>query len=118
MRDSTQSYVALKINVADQSYKSEESKILPTINALTLDHLGRSHLLTSRGHFQIEGPNGAHICLALDLLGPSVLSFSRSCPDGRLSGKVAVSIAQQVLLGLSCLHGQNIGHGVSLPGRL
>lgn len=67
--------------------------------------------MTSQDQFRIEGPNGVHSCLVLDLLGPSVMSLARSSVDGRLPGQSAISIAKQVLLGLSCLHDQNIGHG-------
>ena len=59
--------------------------------------------------FDIEGPNGRHECLVLELLGPSVVDTVE-----RLSGKVAKSIAKQALSGLDALHRQGIGHGGKL----
>lgn len=97
--------------MAEQGCKPEESKILHAISALPSSHPGRCRLMTSRDHFHIDGPNGVHVCLVLDMLGPSVRSLYGRFRDGRLSGKVANSIARQVLLGLSCSHDQRIGHG-------
>lgn len=62
--------------------------------------------------FNLEGPNGTHHCLVLELLGPSVSDVTDArFPDGRLPGKLAKTIAKQALSGLDLLHHQKIGHG-------
>ena len=66
-------------------------------------------------HFQLDGPNGTHDCLVLELLGPSVPDLLDAHFRGeRLPGKLAKKIAKQVLLGLDYLHQQKIGHGGGL----
>ena len=63
-------------------------------------------------HFQLDGPNGTHHCLVLEMLGPSVSDWlDARCRDERLPGRLARSIAKQALLGLDVLHQQGIGHG-------
>lgn len=65
--------------------------------------------------FDVEGPNGKHKCLVLELLGPCVPDVIESrYPDGRLPGHLAKTIAEQSLRGLKTLHEQGIAHG----GRL
>ncbi|KAI9679435.1 MAG: hypothetical protein M1817_005457 [Caeruleum heppii] len=63
-------------------------------------------------HFKLDGPNGTHDCLVLELLGPSVTDLLEARFRGeRLPAKLAKSIAKQALLGLDCLHQQKIAHG-------
>jgi serine/threonine-protein kinase SRPK3 len=63
-------------------------------------------------HFQLDGPNGTHDCLVLELLGPSVADLLATQFHGeRLPGSLAKSIAKQALLGLDYLHLHQIGHG-------
>lgn len=67
-------------------------------------------------HFQLDGPNGTHDCLVLELLGPSVPDLlDARFRDERLPGKRAKKIAEQALLGLDFLHQHKIGHGGGLP---
>ena len=66
-------------------------------------------------HFQLDGPNGTHNCLVLELLGPSVPDVLDARFRGeRLPAKLAKTIAKQTLLGLDYLHQQKIGHGGGL----
>ena len=62
--------------------------------------------------FHVEGPNGTHHCLVFEVLGPSVPDTKDArFSDGRLPGKLAKTIAKQVLSGLEFLHQEKIGHG-------
>lgn len=64
-------------------------------------------------HFTLVSPNGAHDCLILEMLGPSVADVVDSyCEDGRLPGRLAKSFASQVLQGLDFLVRYGIAHGV------
>ncbi|CAO2652308.1 Nn.00g005910.m01.CDS01 [Neocucurbitaria sp. VM-36] len=80
--------------------------------ALQSDHCGRRHLVTMQDYFQVDGPNGTHDCLVLEILGPSVADLldAQFCGE-RLPGNLAKRITKQALLGLCCLHDHGIGHG-------
>ena len=66
-------------------------------------------------YFQLNGPNGTHDCIVIELLGPSVSDLLDARFGGeRLPGKLAKKIAEQALLGLDYLHEQQIGHGGGL----
>jgi serine/threonine-protein kinase SRPK3 len=67
-------------------------------------------------HFKLDGPNGTHSCVVLELLGPSVPDLlDARFRDDRLPGKLAKNIATQAILGLDYLHQQKFGHGGELP---
>ena len=66
--------------------------------------------MTITDYFQISGPNGAHECLVLELLGPSVADYLDAHSMERLPGKLARTIAKQALLGLCFLHERGIAH--------
>jgi len=85
------------------------------LSAIPPGHPGSLHLIRMLDHFKLDGPNGTHDCLVLELLGPSVPDLLEAhFQDERLPGKLAKSIAKQALLGLDLLHQQKIGHGGGL----
>jgi serine/threonine-protein kinase SRPK3 len=59
------------------------------------------------GHFELIGPNGQHLCLVFEVLGPSIGSL-RGAAEGEnhMKTKPAITrdIAKQCLEGLSYLH--------------
>ncbi|KAI0966139.1 kinase-like domain-containing protein [Xylaria arbuscula] len=68
--------VALKVSVSEKS-SNNEANVLNAISKLSeeypgQDHPGRHHLVRMLDHFTVDGPNGIHNCLVLELLGPSV----------------------------------------------
>jgi serine/threonine protein kinase len=66
-------------------------------------------------HFKLDGPNGTHSCIVLELLGPSVPDLLDARFRGeRFPGKLAKNIATHALLGLDYLHQYKIGHGGEL----
>ncbi len=87
--------------------------ILQLISSFPSDmHTGREHIVQLLDSFCIEGPNGKHRCLVLELLGPSIPDLLDSyLSDGRLPAQTARSIAHQVLVGVDFLAQLNIGHG-------
>lgn len=70
------------------------------------------HVMRMVDDFSLEGPNGTHLCLVLELLGPSLPDTIDACfSDGRLPGTLAKTIAKQVVSGVQFLHQEGIGHG-------
>jgi serine/threonine-protein kinase SRPK3 len=70
-------------------------------------------------HFHVEGPNGKHECLVLELLGPSISDVvGLSCDSRRLLGKTAKATVQQALAGLAFLHKHGIAHGGTISIKL
>ncbi|KAH8158804.1 hypothetical protein CIB48_g9450 [Xylaria polymorpha] len=108
--------VALKVSVSEKS-SNNEANVLNAISKLSeeypgQDHPGRHHLVRMLDHFTVDGPNGIHDCLVLELLGPSASDVIESLySDGRLPADLAKSTAYQALLGIDFLSSQKIGHG-------
>lgn len=96
---------------------NNEANVLNAISKLSeeypgQDHPGRHHLVRMLDHFTVDGPNGIHDCLVLELLGPSASDVIESLySDGRLPADLAKSTAYQALLGIDFLSSQKIGHG-------
>lgn len=70
-------------------------------------------LLRLLNEFKIRGPNGKHICIVTELLGPnfSELVDSKVFQGHRLPAKWAKSTAKQLLVALFHLHEGGLGHG-------
>lgn len=113
----TQTFVALKVSVAEVHGKSRELKVLRTLAELNCREPGSQHVLQLLDRFYIEGPNGKHECLVFEMLGPSVTDVLERRVDERLPGTVAITSVQQALAGLVYLHKHNIGHGGKYPLR-
>ncbi|KAJ0064657.1 hypothetical protein NL108_011520 [Boleophthalmus pectinirostris] len=56
--------------------------------------------------FKVAGVNGVHICLVLELMGPSLRSVLSSCGTPGLPRPVVKQVLTQVLQGLAYLHFQ------------
>ncbi|KAI3327970.1 kinase-like protein [Xylariaceae sp. AK1471] len=107
-----QRYVAVKISVAEAN-NNHETNILQLISSSPdVTHQGKKHIVQLLDNFFIEGPNGKHQCLVLELLGPNIPELIDSyVRDERLPAQAARSIAHQVLVGVDYLAQLNIGHG-------
>lgn len=104
--------MAVKIRVAEDNDNDKKHGELSVMKKLASRYPHPLHVMHMVDDFDLEGPNGIHHCLVLELLGPSVPDFIDACfPDGRLPGKLAKDIAKQVVSGLDFLHREDIGHG-------
>ncbi|KAK4466343.1 kinase-like domain-containing protein [Cladorrhinum samala] len=109
----TNKNVAVKVVTADKS--SETNRELGILQAVkdrgNPDHPGYKHVSHLLGSFHIQGPNGRHLCVVLDILGPSTSSVADRCTNYRLEAGRARSISRQLLLAVDYLHGVNVAHG-------
>lgn len=107
-------YVAVQVSVSErQNGKFDRClrvtrKLAPSSSA----HPGAAFVMQTRDHFTLDGPNGTHECLVLELLGPSVTDVLEvRFRDGRLPAEIARRVARRTLSALDYLHSHGIGHG-------
>jgi serine/threonine protein kinase len=98
--------VALKIVVARLTGNTGEAAVLKRLATRPRDHPGTSHIVQLRDFFHIQGPNGTHQVLVMDVLLPS--HELRALDSLK---KQSRSICHQLLLGLAYLHREGIVHG-------
>ncbi|KAK0415007.1 hypothetical protein QR680_011727 [Steinernema hermaphroditum] len=102
-----QRFVAMKIVKSAQHYTDaalDEVKLLLCVCKETNDGGYRDRVVQMYDEFQIEGPNGKHVCMVFEVLGCNLLKLIiRSNYQGLPLSKVRV-IARQVLEGLHHLH--------------
>ncbi|KAK8070622.1 Non-specific serine/threonine protein kinase [Apiospora hydei] len=105
-------YVALKILVG-ASKPAKELQILRHLAQVTPSQTTHctAQLLDE---FEHVGPNGTHICLVFEPMGPSVNSMVEELPQF----KPRRSILKQALQGLAVLHENGIAHGDFQPGNM
>ncbi len=128
-------YVALKITTAKASTKERESKILEHLSNRQLDHPGRKHVTTLLDFFEHHGPNGTHLCLVFDVMGPNSAAMFNRLPRslrppypklegpgawarGRYPLWMAKSVLRQTLLGIDFMHKCDVAHGDMQPGNI
>ncbi len=97
-------YVALKICVADSDPKHE----LEIFDRVSRTPPVPPNVLQLLDHFSLQGPNGMHTVLVLNVLG-SLLSVVRS--PNRLGRNHVRKLCRQITIGLAALHHQGIVHG-------
>jgi serine/threonine-protein kinase SRPK3 len=105
--------VTVKIVVAEKSAESNhELQVLQHLNTRqTEGHPGREHVLHLLDSFYHEGPNGRHLCVVLDVLGPKVSTVIERCKHYRLGGFKARDVSRQLLLAVNYLHASGVAHG-------
>ncbi|CAK48152.1 hypothetical protein CBS115989_1948 [Aspergillus niger] len=100
-------YVAINICVSE-NLSDRGDRQIDILKSLA----SSQHVVHILNHFDIEGPNGIHSCLVLEMLGSSVSDLvEERFADGRLPGHIAKSAAKQAMMGLNSLHRRKIAHG-------
>jgi serine/threonine-protein kinase SRPK3 len=99
-------HVALKILTHDSGTAAlsfDEVGFLSRINEATPTHPGREHVVCMKRHFKHVGPNGTHVCIAFEVLGPSIREMERLFRGSGLPKVFVKQIAAQMLLVLDFL---------------
>lgn len=106
-----QRYVALKVPVADRASKSSEADILRLLSKPTPAHKGQRFIPRLLDGFTFDGPNGHHVCLVQEVAVCSVARSKEDSSNFMFPVETAMSIAAQLILGLSYLHSRKVCHG-------
>ncbi|KAL6914795.1 hypothetical protein FSST1_012555 [Fusarium sambucinum] len=110
MDQKTNSYVAVKVIVADPPVTTELN-VLEAVSALPKTHPGSCHIIQLLDHFTVDGPNGSHECLVMEIAGPNVQDSLGAYRYNGLPATLAKVVAKQVLQGLDFLAVYGIAHG-------
>ncbi|KAK5655244.1 hypothetical protein OQA88_5811 [Cercophora sp. LCS_1] len=119
-------YVALKILVSEISELTGELQILRHIAQAAPEEASK-YVVQLLDEFRHQGPNGTHICLVFEPMGPSVNSMVEELPQFkprmfrmkvRYPPWMAKSILKQSLQALDFLHKNNVAHGDFQPGNM
>jgi serine/threonine-protein kinase SRPK3 len=98
--------VALKVVVARLTGDTGEAAVLKRLATGPRDYPGASHIVQLHDYFHIQGPNGTHQVLVMDILSPA-----HSLRGFGFLTKQSQSICHQLLSGLAYLHQEGIVHG-------
>ena len=116
-----ENYASLKIIVSQASEWSENSS---SEELRVLQHLqagegeGKEYVIQLLDHFEHEGPNGVHLCIVTEVLGPSLASqFFEVFPDDKLPLEFAKRFISQATKGVRYLHSRDVVHGDFHPGN-
>jgi len=105
--------VSLKVIVAEKSgeFNHELHILMHLKESSDSSHPGHKYVSHLLDFFYFDGPNGRHLYLIFDVLGPNMFSGAERCTDYRLDGCLARDISAQVLLAVDYLHSSGIVHG-------
>ena len=98
------SHVALKVMKSAKKYTEtakDELKLLKKVSQTAANF--EVNVVCLVDDFRHFGPNGTHICIAMEVLGHNLLKLIRKFPKG-VSSSIVRRIASQVLSGLAFLH--------------
>lgn len=116
-KSSDNKWVALKIcraNVTD--HRSEVSK-LDTLRSSNASKYV-SELLN---HFTIQGPNGTHLCIVTEFLGPSINDviyyYVEQCASDRMDADDVLRTSRLLLEATTALHAAGFAHGGTTQTR-
>lgn len=111
-------WVAIKIVKAKWSDQFRELLALRALSEHAKGNLGSKYIVQLVDDFRTEGPNGSHLCLVLEMLGPTInITVDDYHQVGeRLDAESIVKISTQLLEALTFLHEKGLAHG-GIVGR-
>lgn len=106
-------WVSIKIITAERTGQTREPSNLRALLKHANGDLGSKYIVQLLDDFVLEGPNGSHLCLVLQLLGPTI---NRAVEDQysvgeRLDTETVLEISRQLLEALHFLHESDFAHG-------
>jgi len=101
-------HVAIKIYRSDRRHDEEEARTLKQLTEGPSDHDGKDHIVQLLDRFELKGPNGRHLCLVLEALGPNMHLHE-------LSPESNWEIAKQLAEATAYFQGLGIVHGGMIP---
>ena len=101
-------YVALKFAVAELTGRNREIKIHRHLASRSGAHLGSDRVLALLDHFKVQGVNGEHDVLVLQVTGPHLEAMFDD--DPAVIQQTIKSLMYQVALGVSFLHDCEVIH--------
>ncbi|KAF2671389.1 kinase domain-containing protein, partial [Microthyrium microscopicum] len=99
--------VALKVTGADFMENDPEAELLQTLTDGDDTHTGKRYVNTLLDKFFVDGPNGRHLCLVMDVAAMSVMG-ARSTEGFEMT--TARVMMAQAILALSYVHSCGIVH--------
>lgn len=93
----------LKSNATEDTTGGDECDILRTLRDTNPKAPGYRHICHLIDDFVHEGPNGPHICIVTELMGPTVMDCYR-CVPGAMPLYFVKRLARQMLLALQYMH--------------
>lgn len=120
--DRSSRYLAVKVKKAEESTENSELSILRFLNQKGSSDRRSLHVIALLDSFEQQGPNGKHLCLVSEALGPSIATVLEWTPsyqsldrDGKNCNRfplwICKRILKQVLLGIAYLHAHGVVHG-------
>jgi serine/threonine protein kinase len=98
---------------AESTERSQELTHLRSLAKRCQGNLSSRYIVQLLDRFTHQGPNGRHLCLVFELLGPSVDAVVQDYNDGgdRLDAETILKISGQLLEAISFMHGFGFAHG-------
>jgi serine/threonine-protein kinase SRPK3 len=106
--NTTQQLVALKILTSKDSGDVHELKIYQHLETIKRTENARPSTPRLIHHFEIKGPNGSHVCLALPFLGPSLSTFQQDGQTRKIRPDVARKMSHELAKSILTLHNAGI----------
>ncbi|TDL22501.1 kinase-like protein [Rickenella mellea] len=108
----TGKYASLKIVAATHSPGSQLDVLKHLQSTFDANEEGSQYVMNMLDHFMHEGPNGKHLCIIAEVLGPSLaVDIEELWSDEVFPPEVSKRLVGQIALGVRYLHRRNVAHG-------
>ncbi|KFY81229.1 hypothetical protein V500_11609 [Pseudogymnoascus sp. VKM F-4518 (FW-2643)] len=111
--DVLRQWVALKIMTSKVTETSREMRWYDALGECRPNSLSSHYIAQLLDHFIIDGPNGKHLALVFELLGPNVRTIVRAEYQDRtnIDPETILRMTEQLLEALAFVHQTGFAHG-------